>query len=70
MNHAASDRLIGWRLFTDGAERPVYEETDGCQHVEDDDARGVEAAWITVRPRGGRIPKSFPLGSTENKPAE
>jgi hypothetical protein len=46
MNQPAPDRIIGRRLFTDGAERPVYEDGDGRQYVVDDDGRRVEGVCV------------------------
>jgi hypothetical protein len=40
------DRVIGRRLFTDGAKRPVYEAADGRQYVVDDEGRRVEGVLL------------------------
>ncbi len=46
MNQSSSGRIIGRRLFTDGAERLVYEDADGRQYVVDDDGQRVEGVWL------------------------
>lgn len=46
MNQPAPDRVIGWRLFTDGTERPVYKDANGRQYVAADEGRRVEGVWL------------------------
>jgi hypothetical protein len=45
MNPHPPDRPIGRRLFTDGAERPVFEDANGRQYVLDD-GEPVEGVWL------------------------
>jgi hypothetical protein len=40
------DRVIGSRLFTDGAERPVYEDAAGRQYVTSHDGEPVYGQWL------------------------
>jgi hypothetical protein len=44
-----SEPVIGRNLFTDGAERPVYEDADGQQYVVNDDEDRVEGVWLMRR---------------------
>jgi hypothetical protein len=40
------DRVIGTRLFTDGVERPDYEDPEGRQYVTGPDGRPVYGQWL------------------------
>jgi hypothetical protein len=39
-------RIIGTRNFTDGSQRAVYEDDDGCQFVIDDEGQAVYGVWV------------------------
>lgn len=43
---SAIPKPFGHRWFTDGANRPVYLDTDGRQFVLDDDGQRVYGVWI------------------------
>jgi len=40
------DRVAGRRLFTDGIERPVYEDAEGRQYVLGPDGERVDGRWL------------------------
>ena len=42
-------RQVGERLFTDGITRPMFEDADGRQYVEDDQggSMGLGCCWLT-----------------------
>jgi hypothetical protein len=46
MSRAAPDRIVGRRLFTDGVQRPVYEDANGDRFVSDDDGQRIEGVWL------------------------
>ena len=43
------DNCIGMRQFTDGRERPVFEDFRGRQYVFDEDDNRVYGIWIVSR---------------------
>jgi hypothetical protein len=46
MSRAARDSISSLRLFTDGAERRVYEDAQGRQYVVDEEGRRLEGVWL------------------------
>jgi len=46
MRHRPPYRCLGHRVFVDGVERPVYEDSDRRQHVLDDDGIPVHGVWL------------------------
>ena len=40
------DQLIGYRVFTDKANRPIFQEESGRQYVMDDDGNRVYGVWL------------------------
>jgi hypothetical protein len=48
-------RHLGERRFTDGTTRPVYEDPDGRQYVEDDGVR-VYGTWLPLADESLTVP--------------
>jgi len=44
-----NDRVVAYTEFCGGPKRPVYEDSDGCQYVHDDDGNVVRGNWCTPR---------------------
>jgi hypothetical protein len=43
---AMTDPIVPYRLFTDGATRPIYEDWNGTQNVFDYDGNRVYGVWF------------------------
>jgi len=41
--------VVAYTAFCDGPMRPVYEDSDGCQYVHDDDGEIVRGNWWMPR---------------------
>ena len=46
MTTPSTDPIVGSRLFTDGADRTVYQAPDGQQYVLGQDAEVVHGQWL------------------------
>jgi hypothetical protein len=43
---AMTDPIVAYRVFTDGATRPIYEDWNGKKYVFDDDGNRVYGVWF------------------------
>jgi len=46
MKQCLPDRKLGHRVFMDGVERTVFEDSDGRQYVLDADGMPVHGVWL------------------------
>jgi hypothetical protein len=53
-----SERVIGYRLFTDGLTRPVYEDERGQFVVEDGER--IDGVWLVPEDDGADTPLIVP----------